>query len=232
MSEIVLVKPDDTAMRSEMAPVLTAAQELEVTNKISHADGQSLLAGVSRMGKRVVELFAEPKKAAHKAHRAVCEAEGKLLNPLKEARNLISRKCGEYEAEQRRIAEKKRRELEAQARKQEEDRRLAEAIAAEEAGDTATAEAILEEPPPPAPVISVEPEVAKVDGVSSQTRWRAEVTDKVALIKHVAAHPEWATLLDPNMPNLNQMARGAREGLQIPGVRAVSETTKMVRETG
>ncbi len=94
-------------------------------------------------------------------------------------------------------------------------------------GESAEAEAILEETVE-APVVRVEPRLANVDGVRTQRRYKAEVTDKMELIRYVATHPEWTGLLDPNMPALNGLARSQREALSIPGVKAVAHDTKAV----
>jgi len=83
--------------------------------------------------------------------------------------------------------------------------------------------------PVAAPVIHVAPQVAQVEGVSSMTRWSAEVTDLMELVKYVAAHPEWLSLLEPAMPNLNRLAVAQRQALSIPGVRAISRTVRATR---
>ena len=78
-------------------------------------------------------------------------------------------------------------------------------------------------------MIHVAPQVATVEGVSSMTRWSAEVTDLIELVKYVAAHPEWLSLLEPAMPNLNRLAVAQRQALSIPGVRAISRTVRATR---
>jgi hypothetical protein len=103
-----------------------------------------------------------------------------------------------------------------------------DAIEAEAEGDSAAAEAILAEPVS-APIVTVAPQVAKVDGVSSTTRWSAEVMDLMMLVRYVAAHPEWVSLLEANMPNLNRLAISQHEALSIPGVRAVKTTVRSMR---
>jgi colicin import membrane protein len=40
--------------------------------------------------------------------------------------------------------------------------------------------------------------VAEAEGMSSQTRWHADVVDLLALVRYVAQHPEWINLLEPN----------------------------------
>ena len=74
---------------------------------------------------------------------------------------------------------------------------------------------------------SVAPVVAsnrpKIQGVSTRVTWSAELTDKMALIKAVAAGLAPETLLDVNMPTANQMARAMKSHLNYPGIKAVSK---------
>jgi len=116
----------------------------------------------------------------------------------------------------------------ADARQREEERQILDAISADESGDKATAAAILEEQRA-LPVIVVAPALAKVSGVSTRTDWRAEVVDKLALIRYVAAHPEWTNLLEANEPALSGLARSQRSALAIPGVRAIEVQGRSVR---
>lgn len=228
MPDIVLVQPDETAVRGEITPVVQEALGLVVCDVESHGIGLTLIAGITRAERKVAELFAEPKKAAHAAHRAVTAAENKLLAPLAEAKAVANLKCSAFEAEQQRIAQEATRAAEEEMRRRQDNERLQEALAAEAAGDKADAEAILNMPATPV-VVHVAPNVATVEGISTRTTWRAEVTDKAAMVAYVATNREWLNLLDPNMPALNALARSAREGLSIPGVRAVAETVRAVR---
>jgi len=68
-----------------------------------------------------------------------------------------------------------------------------------------------------------EPE-EKVEGLIRRQTWHAEVLDPMLLVKHVAKHPELVNLLEPKMAALNSLARAQQDGLDIPGVRAVSKT--------
>jgi hypothetical protein len=63
----------------------------------------------------------------------------------------------------------------------------------------------------------------KVSGIAGRTTWKAEVKDKGALVKYVAEHPEWLSLLDVNMQALNGLARSQKGSLALPGVEAVEE---------
>jgi hypothetical protein len=74
-------------------------------------------------------------------------------------------------------------------------------------------------PPPSVPV-------AKVEGTSVRTTPDPEVLDKVALLVHVAAHPELAGLFDVNMTALRGLAKVCGIGSNaLPGVRIVAKQT-------
>ena len=228
MSEIVLHHPTTEPIAAEFAPLLQRASLIVVTSKDEHLGALTIIKNLTGAERVVKDKFGDPKTKAFAAHKAICALEKELLVPLGEAKRVVNVKVTDYEREQLRLAEEERRRLEAAAKKDQEERQLEDAILAEESGNIEEAEAILAEPTI-APVIHVEPEVGKVEGVSERVTWRAEVFDKMEVIKYVARHPEWEGLLDANMPNFNRIARSAREAMQIPGVRAVSETTRAVR---
>lgn len=150
------------------------------------------------------------------------------------------------EADERRAAEEKRKadEAAAQAQRAVEEARKAgdadgaelaalEAADAEETARRAALEqaAIKAEPIAPPAVVKVAPALASVAGVSTRTTWRAEVTDLLALVKYVAEHPEWLSLLKADETALNGIARSQKNRMQIPGVKAVEESGFSVRRT-
>jgi hypothetical protein len=97
----------------------------------------------------------------------------------------------------------------------------AQAAAAAKSGDQETATAIAEAavtiqaaPPPPE---------VKHAGESKQTYWSAEVTNLVELVAAVASGLAPLSCVEACMPALNALAKAHKEGLKIPGVRAVSK---------
>lgn len=228
MTDIVIRRPETATAEAEANGLVVKAQCFAVETQEEHAAGAAFLTKIAGIKRFAVELFADAKKAANDAHKSICAAEKKLVDPCDSARALISGKLFTYEAEARRKAEEERRRLEEQARRDEEARKLADAIDAEESGDAETAEEILNEPVV-APVVTVAPAIAKVAGVSARTTWAAEVVDKAALIRYVAEHPEWIGLLDANMPSLNGLARSQRDRLAISGVKASEKHDYAVR---
>ncbi len=75
-----------------------------------------------------------------------------------------------------------------------------------------------------APVVAP---VEKVKDVAITTRWHAEVHDLLELVRACGKDPELLAmcdvLLQPNMPELNRLARDLKEKFNFPGVKAVSE---------
>ena len=227
-TEVTIRQPRDTALERRARDLRTVADGVEVVGKGSHEDALVFLRNIAIAEQEVKILFTETKSLAHKAHRAIVAAEKKLLDPLKEARRIVSGKTAVYEREARRLADEQRRADEREARLLDEERRLDDAIAAEEAGDDDLATEILDEPAS-APVVVARPETAKVAGVSSRTTWKAVVVDLRALVRYVAENDGWVHLLDANTAALNNLARSQKGALRIPGVRAVSDTSHAVR---
>lgn len=220
--------PDTAPLAAGHQSLMQLAHELTVTDKDSHGRGLSLLKDIAGAEKRVIELFKEPKKAADTAHKFLTGLERQILGPIVTARKEVDGKVWRFEEQERARAEEEARKKAEAARRAEEDRKLREAEDAEKAGDKKLADEILNEPIE-TPVVPAAPALAKVEGVTSRSTWRAEVTDPMALIRYVAAHPEWESLLAPVMPALNSLARAQRSNLKIPGVRAIEEVSKAVR---
>lgn len=77
-----------------------------------------------------------------------------------------------------------------------------------------------------APVVTP---IAQTKGVSSRKVWKAEVSDKLALIQYVAAHPEFIGLLDANMPAINKIALALKKNCPLAGVRVFEDDVLAAR---
>ncbi len=90
----------------------------------------------------VTDFFAPMKKAAHDAHKNICEREKAMLQPLKDAEASLKKVMGDYaqrkEAERIALEEKARKEAEAEM-----EEKIAEAIEAEENGDIDAAQSAM-----------------------------------------------------------------------------------------
>lgn len=224
----IIESPDAGGLEKDGASIVQQANALAVSNAIEHGVAATFLQRVAAGEKAVKELFAEPKKKAHEAHKALTQAEGKLLIPLGSARLIATTKIINYQDEQQKIAQAKAAALALEMRKREEEAVLAEAVDAEARGDKVEAAEILAQEIQ-APVVTVAPAFTPVDGVSGRGTWSALVTEFKDLVAYVAAHPEWMNLLLPNEVALNNLARAQKKALALPGVRAVEKRGLAVR---
>ncbi|MDZ4342197.1 MAG: hypothetical protein U1E51_07125, partial [Candidatus Binatia bacterium] len=67
------------------------------------------------------------------------------------------------------------------------------------------------------------PAVEKVEGVSSQVRWKFEVMDLKALLLAVAKGEVPIQALQPNEVFIGQQVRSLRDAFRYPGVKAWPE---------
>lgn len=70
---------------------------------------------------------------------------------------------------------------------------------------------------------------AKVSGISTSKSWKARITDKEALVKHIAAHPELLDWVEIKMTGINGMAKALKQNMQIPGVEAYPDISVSAR---
>lgn len=153
----------------------------------------------------IMDLFRNPLNALRAAD-TYCVAEMRRYDYL------LEKAQAEEEARIRERQRKERERIERRARQ------------AEEKGREEKAEALRMQSEQ-VPEISVNAEKPKVEGISYREEWRAEVTDKMALIKAVAEGKAPSALLDVNMKVVNQQARALKTELHYPGVRVFKRKT-------
>lgn len=73
-----------------------------------------------------------------------------------------------------------------------------------------------------APVVTISA-TPKVAGIAIKTKWKGEVKDKLALIKFVAANPQFIGLVDANESAINKMASALKQAMIVDGVRVYEE---------
>lgn len=186
--------------------------EIAVTDQQSYEIAGNYLRDIATVKKNIKSKFADPKKKAAEAHKAICALENELLAKVTLREDEIRQKMtAYYMAEQKRIAaeqERKRKEAEEMARI---------AAEAEASGDTETAAeavaiAALEESN-----VTYAPKAA---GVSMRETWIAKVVDESKIPR------EYLTV---NMTALNAVAKATKGAVKIPGVEFVKEIVSSVR---
>lgn len=169
----------------------------------------------------MLEPFKDAKRKIEEGRKKIVDFFLKPLMALEEADKILTRACTGYIEDQerkRRAAEEKAREE--QRRLQETAEKKAEKLEAKGHGAKA-AEVRAAVPIVSAPVVASAP--GKIAGVTMRSNWVASVTDKMALIRFVAANPQYQELLEPNMPAINRMARSLKSAMQIDGVEVRDE---------
>lgn len=149
-------------------------------------------------------LFKGPQDTLAEAERIV--KNGILTYQAAEERKRLAAEAAASEA-----ARKEREKLEAQAAK------------AEAAGKTEKAAALQAASQAIPQHVEIATSAPKVAGLATKSTWKAQVTDKAALVRYVADHPQWLALIEVDQSALNAMARSQKSGMAIPGVKAIEE---------
>lgn len=187
----------------------------------------ALLKGIKSLRKKLEETFAEPKKKADEAKKAILDAMKGIDEPLSAAEQIIKEKIGQfYDAENERQVQEYADKMLAAKRNAEEMRRL-EANALRETGEEDAADALMASDLLISPL--PRPNPTKMDGVSVSERWSAEIVNKDLFLEFVVKNKEWRHLVSVNTTEANKLATAQKESFSIPGLRAVSKRVVSVR---
>jgi hypothetical protein len=227
MSEITITMPDQPAEQAAM--IQRGATWAEALVIATPDDRKQASAGVARMKgalKDIADLFADSKKAASDAHKAICAAEKRLADPVKAAMELATRKMMAYDDEQERIRREQEAELRRKAEAEAEAERRRLAAIANRCKDEAKREAYQEAAAAVVPVaVAVAKADDKADGEIQSKRWKAELVSMDALIREAAAGYSAAiSLLAFDQTAANRAAVAFKRDGVVPGVRFYADT--------
>lgn len=216
------VQVQETSIKQEIAVITDRAAALQVTNQQEYEAALEDAKVIKKQMKVVTDFMAPIKKATDEAHKAACQREAEMLEPLKKADAAIRACVNGYLTEQARLA----REAEERARRQkeEEERRLMEqAIDAEQQGDTVAAEetfeaaAIMADTAPIIPTASVQ----AVKGVSVKTDWEVTIINEDAVPVNIMG----ACVRPVNLAAVKKLVKATGGKIKIPGI-AIREVKK------
>ena len=147
---------------------------------------------------------------------------------LAQAERLMKAKLLKYQTEQERIARELQAKADEEARKERVKLKKAADLAAmagmAERAEDLREEAEVQEAPV---VVSTAP---KLEGIATRKTWKAEVTNKLLFVQHVAEkRNDLLGLIKIDQSALNAQARSLKGGLDIPGIKAVIEETIVAR---
>jgi CRISPR/Cas system-associated protein Csx1 len=219
----IQLSDETNAVEKKALAIPDQAKLIVVSDKDSMAMADNTVEAIGALIKEVDGTFKPLADKAFQAHRSITAKWKEVKQPLEDAKTYLVNQVKAYQRKVREEAEAEQRRLAEIARKQEEERRLAEALQAEAEGNTEEAQAIIEEEMfVPTPI--VKPDVQKVDNRKYRTIPRARVTNKMALIRFIAANPALADLLDVNQSVINNKAKAmGKEINNIPGLSYYEE---------
>lgn len=222
---VMEVEPQEQFEQSALS-VRDEAIALQIVDQQSYDVAAVKFEAVSALEKQIKEHYGPLKQKAHEAHKAICSAENSMLTPVSQAKQVLSRSIGAWDAEQERLRREEQRRLEEEARKraEEEAQKLAlEAIdhgASEEEVDSIVKEATTA----PLPVAHAAPTYQRAAGMFTRETWRAELVSLPSLIKAAAENPAaFQQYLTVNMSAANAAARNQKSAFKVPGLIAKSD---------
>lgn len=216
-------RPDDTLFKSS-EDLLEIARGREITTpEMAIAVGEDLK-GIKTLAKQLEAKRTAITQPLNQALREVNALFKPAKDWLKQAEVVLKAKLLEYQTEQERIARERQAKADATARKEREklERRAAKA---EAKGKTEKAEVLREvAEAQAAPVI--ESAAPKLAGIARRVTWKAQVTDELALVKHIVEERrDLMRLVKIDQSALNAEARHLKDELNLPGVEVVEETS-------
>ncbi len=225
---VLNIKRPDEALFKNSEEMLEVAQGWNITTpEIAVAVGEDLKA-VKTLAKEIESKRTAITGPLNKALREVNALFKPAKGWLKEAEQILKSELLRYQTEQKRIADELQAKVEAEARKKREALER-KAKVADVIGIGNKAEEFREEAETVvAPVVtSAAPKIA---GLTRRETWKAEVTDKPALVKHIVeARPDLMAIVKIDQSALNGLARSLKDELDLPGVEVLKEASIVAR---
>jgi colicin import membrane protein len=247
---IVVPQFDGEAQAATERRVLERVKQFAITSTEDCAYVADVVIAKKGQLKRLEETRRSYVAPLNDATKAINAAFGLVTSVLEEIERVGKAGIAQWErAEQERVREAQRKADEAAAI---ERKRLAEEAAALEAQakaaeaqavakpDSAQGDAAIQEAQElRAASFAVQAEVmttraapvlaARIKGTSIRENWQAELTDKQALVKFIAANPEYLNLVDLNSSAAKAVAKVQKGNCQIPGLRVWDQGTVSMR---
>jgi phage-related minor tail protein len=234
------------------------AKALVVVDGASFVRAGQFLETVDAVLKQIEDFFEDDIARAYATWKGLTSKRAHYTKPLEHAKQIVAARYAAFERDEKERAEAKRRTEELEAQRAEQARlraeaetreaaakSLAEAAARADSRDEAMAlqqqadEALdtardlkVEAATVQAPVLPLQREVPTDTGPKVRAAWTFEVTDRMALIKAVAAGTVSAEAVMPNESYLRKRALADKATCNIPGVRVWDQGTVVQRRTG
>lgn len=233
--ELKLALPQADDLNKSPASMLKLAQSVIIDSPAMYDAAADDLKKIKSKLKALDEQRKAITNPLDTAKKAVMDLFRKPVELLEQAESMLKTSMLTYQREEQRKADEQQRLLDAEAKKERERMEsqaqlmnaeaqkqaasgnvLAAEQAQAEASSMQTIAAVITAP-------SVQSIAPRVSGIAMTQTWKARITDKAALIKHIAEHPECLDWIDIKMTPLNQLAKALKTNMNIPGVQAYPE---------
>ena len=220
-------------IKQQVDPVLVQERSIAVTSAEGYGLAAEFLKEVKAAQKKVIGFFGPRsdkdigiKAKAHQAWKSIVALEKSLLDPLENAETSVKGKMLTFQREENRkaAAEQARLQAEADARAEKEREHLlkeAAKLKTPELQDQRLQEAEEVE----APVITVQSEVPKVDGISSRKTWKAKVIDKLVFVEAATKDQNLLGFIAIDESALNRVAAATKGEINYPGIKFYEHET-------
>ena len=225
---VLNIKRPDEAIFKRSKDILELARGWEIATPEGAVLAGEDLKAVKRLAKQVNEKRLAITRPINEGLKEVNAFLRPAKDLLADAEQLLKAKILKFQTDQDRIARELQAELDAEAR-EERERLERMAAMAETLDRPEKAEELREEAEiQTAPIIqSAAPKIA---GVSVRKTWKAEITDKGALLRHIVEErPDLLGIVSISQSALNDLARLHKEELNFPGVKASEEASIAAR---
>lgn len=221
---VTITRADPVALQKTADRAMAMVEGFQITDASTYELGAEELGTIKTKLAQLDDQRKGITRPLDEAKTAVMSLFRGPVDMLTRAEQILKGKLLAYQQEQQRIANAARVKAEQLAQEQRDKlaREAAELAAAGKTGEAHVTEQIA------AMVVAAPTPVAaapKVAGLSTKTTVAFEVVDKLALIKHVAAHPELASLLVEDTVRLRAYVRGLGMACQLDGVRVFEQST-------
>ena len=227
MSEAIYEVPNSTSeqeMLENGALIESDAKQLVITNDEQYEQAAEMARTIKTRQKMVTDYFGPMKKAAHDAHKAVCDHESEILAPLKNAEKMCKQAMGAYQLKKQQEARRQEEEMRRIAQ-EEAARKLEEAAQAETKGDQEAANAAMQEALV-ADQLSTSAyagsSAPKVKGVSTCKDWEITVTNE----RIVPAYMNGVMLRSIDLAAVKRLVKATDGQIEIPGI-AIKESVSV-----
>jgi len=208
----------EIALRQDLTTITAGMGGIEITSQETYDRvALFLVKTVQPFRKRWADYWAEPKRLAWEAHKAIVAKFNEGDEKAEQLEKAIKLEIRKWDDEQERIRQERQRAEQRAVEEREARERAAQAAFAEEEGaPPAEIEAIVS-----APSIAVAEPVAetyqRVSGISKRDNWKCRVLDIRKLCAAIAKGTVPVNYVLPNEKVLNARARADKGTLNLPG---------------